>query len=180
MTKQVSKQLINSWEWLDSFCLTQRGDCGLACGQHGIVVVQVNEIDKIRKQLSKEEYDKLMSNLESVMQTYALEDTIVARYDEATFVVVLHYLTDREELTDICQEIEDTVRDAKDNWTYEVKVTIGAAECHHDPDNGYKCAARLAMDALKEAKLKNKEFIVAPDTLRHHPLAVAKATSHAE
>lgn len=172
MTKQVSKELINSWEWLDAFCLTQRGICELACGQHAIVVVQINQFEEIKEKLTRSQLNELLQKIEKQMETYALEDTIVAKYNEYTYVVVLHYLNSRDEIEEICNEIEASFSEDKEISKYNVSVTLGAAECHHDPDSGYKCAARLAMEALQEAKEKNKEFILAPDTLRPHPLAL--------
>ena len=172
MKKQVRKELINSWEWLDSFCLTQRGDCKLACGQHGIVIVEVKQFEDMKKRLPKKELDDLIDKIDKYMETYALEDTIVAKYNEYTYAVVLHFLEDRNELKDMCKEIEASLLEAKKDWDCDINITIGAAECHHDPEEGYKCAARLAMEALQEARNKNKDFILAPDTLRPHPLAV--------
>ena len=174
--KQISKELINTWEWLDSFCLTQRGDCNLACGQHAILVVRIDDFEKLRGKMSESDFADLGDKLNDLMATYALEDTIIAKYDTATYVVVLHYLENREEISEICKELQDAINMSCKSWGYgklNLTVSIGAAECHHDPDEGYKCAARLAMEAMEEAQKKNKKFIVAPDTLRPHPLAEA-------
>lgn len=175
MAIQLTKELINSWEWLDSFCLTQRGDCDLACGQHAIVVVQIDDFSKLRIKIGKERTDALIANMDNLMQEFALEDTIVAKYDDSTFAVVLHYLTSREEIETMCNEIKETVREAAEGWEDKITVSIGAAECHHDPNQGYKCATLLAMDALKEARDAGGNCVVlAPDTLPLHPLHVAK------
>ncbi len=173
MTKQLGKELINTWEWLDAYCLTQRGICELACGQHAIVVVQIDQLDKLRQELSPEEFKAFKSKFETLMKAYALEDTIVAKYDEATYVVVLHYINSREEIDDICLEIREAVDDARNEWNLDISVSVGAAECHHDPNCGYKCAAKLAMDALEKSRTTGEGVYVAPDTLPPHPLAVA-------
>lgn len=177
MTKQLGKELINSWEWLDAYCLTQRGICELACGQHAIVVIQIDKYDELKERLGREGTRLFQSKFETLMKTYALDDTIVAKYNDATYVVVLHYLSSREEISEICHEIVEAVNDAKVDWGIDVSVNVGAAECHHDPNQGYKCAAALAMDALREAKAKNGGVSVAPDTLPLHPLATAMKNS---
>jgi len=174
VTKQLSQQLINTWEWLDAFCLTQRGDCNLACGQHAIVVVQIDDFISIREKLGEERTAELLSNMENLMKEYALDDTLVARYNDYTFAVVLHYLTGRDEIMEICEEIRESINNAKKKWKDQVTVSVGAAECHHDPKEGYKCATRLALEALAEAKLVKDTSVIAPDTLKPHPLAVEK------
>ena len=173
MTKQLGKELINSWEWLDAYCLTQRGICELACGQHAIVVIQIDKIDELKGRLGKEGFKAFQSKFETLMKAYALDDTIVAKYNDATYAVVLHYLSCREEISDICSELKESVDVAKLEWGVDIDVSVGAAECHHDPNEGYKCAAALAMEAMKEAKKARGGVAIAPDILPLHPLAEA-------
>lgn len=175
MTKQLNKQLINSWEWLDAFCLTQRGNCDLACGQHGIIVVQIDEFDRLRENIGEERTAEVLENLKKQMVDYALEDTLVAQYNDHTYAVILHYLASREEIQEMAEEIRETIKEEAKGWRDPITVSIGASECHHDPKEGYKCATELSMQALKEAKLTGDKVVVAPDILPHHPLSMPHA-----
>lgn len=177
MTKQLGKQLINTWEWLDAFCLTQRGECCLACGQHAILVVQIDDFDSITSRIGTERTAGLLKSMDALMSEFAFDDTLVAKYSDSTYAVVLHYLSGREEIEEMCEEIKETVYEASQKWEDPISVSIGAAECHHDPDDGYKCAAKLAMTALKKARSIDSEYVIAPDILRPHPCAVAKKNS---
>ena len=173
MEKQMSKEAINSWEWLDSFCLTQRGDCNLACGQHAILVVTIDSYDSLKSSLSRDRMLDFRTQFEALLKTFALDDTIIAKYNDSTYVIVLHYLTDRDEIEEICQEIREAIADSSDDWGLDITASVGAAECHHDPNQGYKCAAALAMEAVRKAQATNEGIVIAPDTLPLHPLAVA-------
>ena len=180
MTKQLGKQLINSWEWLDAFCLTQRGDCCLACGQHAILVVQIDDFDNITARIGEERTATMLKAMDNLMSEFALEDTLVAKYSDSTYAVILHYLANREEIAEICEEIKEAVRESAKTWTDPISVSIGAAECHHDPDDGYKCAAKLAMTALKQARANHQEYFIAPDVLKPNPYAVAMKCGNCE
>ena len=175
MPKELAKQLINSWEWLDAFCLTQRGDCGLACGKHAVLVVRIDGFDSLKREIGPERTKELLANIEDVMKSYALEDTLVARYNESTFAVILHYIADRDEIFEMGEEIRENIHVAANGWRDKVTVSVGAAECHHDPQQGYKCATALAMEALAKAMEEGNRVVVAPDTLPPHPMAVAMA-----
>ena len=166
MTKQLGKELINTWEWLDAYCLTQRGICELACGQHAIIVVQIDRFNELRNSLGEERFKAFQSKFETLMKTYALDDTIVAKYNDSTYVVVLHYINGREEIADISQEIRESVEVARQEWGVDASVSVGAAECHHDPECGYKCAASLAMNALKIAHGTPEGYHIAPETTK--------------
>ena len=172
MTSVLNKSTINTWEWLDAYCLSKREDVHLACGQHGILVVQIDNFDELRKSIGEERTEKLLKNMEEVMAAYALEDTLIARYNPSTFAVILHFLAEREEIEEIAEEIREAINMAKKKWEDKPTVSVGAAECHHDVCEGYKCATLLAMEALKEAKEKGDTVVLAEDTLPLHPLAI--------
>ena len=173
MKKQMAKESINSWEWLDSFCLTQRGDCELACGQHAILVAQIDNYDSLKKSLGKDSLQDFKTRFEALLKTFALDDTIIAKYNDSTYVIVLHFLNARDEIEEMCQEIRESVSESSEDWGLDITVSVGAAECHHDPEKGYKCAAELAMEALRIAQTDPEGIVVAPDTLPPHPLAQA-------
>lgn len=150
----------------------------MACGQHAILVVQIDKFETLRAEIGEERTAVILKNLEKIMKNYSMEDTLVARYNDYTFAVILHYLTSREEISEMANEIQQTILAEQTHWKDKVTVSIGGAECHHDPKEGYKCATRLAMEALGAAKLKGDTIVVAPDTLPPHPLAVKKGGLH--
>ena len=150
----------------------------MACGQHAILVVQIDKFETLRAEIGEERTAVILKNLEKIMKNYSMEDTLVARYNDYTFAVILHYLTSREEISEMANEIQQTILAEQTHWKDKVTVSIGGAECHHDPKEGYKCATRLAMEALGAAKLKGDTIVVAPDTLPPHPLAVKKGVLH--
>ena len=173
MTSVLNKSLINSWDWLDAYCLSKRDDVHLACGQHGILVVQIDNYEELKADIGEERMTTLLKQVEDIMTTYALEDTVIARYNQSTFAVILHFLSSREEIQEMAEEIREAINLAKRHWQDKPTVSVGAAECHHDICVGYKCATLLAMEALKDAKEKGDTVVLAEDTLPPHPLAVA-------
>lgn len=152
MTKELNQKLINTWEWLNTYCLSKRGDQDLACGQHAVCIVQIDDFNKKKQLWGSEMTREVLKELEDVISTFALEDTLIARYNESTFVVILHHIVDRKEINDICVEIKEAISEAALGGENPLTVSIGAAECHHDQTSGYQCAMSYALDALMKAQ----------------------------
>lgn len=166
MTKELNQKLINTWEWLNSYCLSKRDDQHLACGQHAICIVQIDDFSTKRAVWGAEKTKEILKKLEDLMSMYALEDTLIARYNDATFVVVLHYIEDHAEIQDTCDEIKAAITDAHlGDENAPLTVSIGASECRHDPQVGYECAMSLAMDALSAAQKSGNQVQVSNATL---------------
>ena len=148
MTKDLSQKLINTWDWLNSYCLSKCDDQTLACGDHAICIVQIDDYLARRAAWGPEKTKEVLKEFEGIMSAYALEDTLIARYNDYTFVVVLHHLRDKSEVSEICAEIQSSIRDACIGGSVPLTVSIGASECHHDPEVGYECAMSYALKAL--------------------------------
>ena len=161
MTRDLSQKLINTWDWLNSYCLSKRDDQNLACGDHAVCIVQVDDYNARRVAWGPEKTKAVLKELEDIMSAYALEDTLIARYNDSTFVVVLHYLDSHDEIEEICAEIQATINDANIGGEDPLTVSIGASECHHDPKVGYECAMAYALRALSEAQDNNGGISIA-------------------
>ena len=161
MTKDFHQKLINTWDWLNSYCLSRRDDPTLACGNHAVCIVQIDDYNNCRKAWGKENTKAYLKEMEDIMSVYAMEDTLIARYNDSTFVVVLHYLESRDEIADLCAEIIDAVNNSGIGGDYPLTVTIGASECHHDHEVGYECAMKYALKALSDAQSGNGKLLVA-------------------
>ncbi len=155
MTKELNQKLINTWDWLNSYCLSKRGDADLACGKHAVCIVQIDDFANKRVAWGTEKTKELLKEVESIMSAYALEDTLIARYSDSTFVVVLHYLNNNDEIMDMCTEIKESINEAGLGGDIPLTVSVGASNCHHDPDVGYECAMSSALKALTSAQASN-------------------------
>ena len=151
MTRDLSQKLINTWDWLNSYCLSRRDDQTLACGKHAICIVQIDDYNNRRIAWGSDNTKKYLKELSDLMSAYALEDTLIARYNDSTFVVVLHFLESHDEIEEICSEIIDSVNEANIGGELPLRVKIGASECHHDQKLGYECATSCALQALANA-----------------------------
>ena len=152
MTKELNQKLINTWDWLNSYCLSRRDDPELACGEHALCIVQIDNYNERRLAWGPEKTKQVIKELEDLMSAYALEDTLIARYNDSTFVVVLHHLDSEDEIEEICTEIKGSIDDACLGDDMPLTVSIGASKCHHDHKEGYKCAMSLALDSLAIAQ----------------------------
>ena len=152
MTRDLSQKLINTWDWLNSYCLSRRDDQTLACGDHAICIVQIDDYPSRRLAWGPEKTKEILKGMEDIMSAYALEDTLIARYNDSTFVVVLHHLSDQSEVMEICSEIKSTVDEACLGGDLPLTISIGASACHHDPKVGYQCAMSSALEALEKAQ----------------------------
>ena len=160
MTKELNQKLINTWDWLNSYCLSRRDDKDLACGDHAICIVQIDNFNALRSAWGAEKTKSIMKEVENIMSTFALEDTLIARYNDSTFVVVLHYLEDKNEIQEICSEIKESINEAMLGDDLKLTVSIGASECHHDPQVGYECAMSAALKALMNAQSSDSGIAV--------------------
>lgn len=158
MRIDFTQKLINSWEWLNSYCLSKRDDYGLSCGRHAVCVVQIDDFYKM-KIVWGNETGAILKNMEEIMSDYAMDDNLIARFSDSTFVVVLHYLDSLEEINEICEEMKAAINDAHlGTEDAPLTVSIGASICRHDPNYGYQCAMSYALEALEEAH-KQKDTI---------------------
>ncbi|MBQ7246143.1 MAG: GGDEF domain-containing protein [Firmicutes bacterium] len=165
MKQDLTKKLINTWDWLNSYCLSKRDDKELACGQHAVCIVQIDNFAKIRASWDNEKLESVLKSMESIMEHYAMDDNLIARYNDSTFVVVLHYLESRSEIIEMCEEIKYAINEAKLGDDTPIKVSIGASVCRHDPTQGYKCAMHHALEALARAH-KKEDSIVLSDAIK--------------
>ena len=161
MTKELNQKLINTWDWLNSYCLSKRDDQDLACGRHAICIIQIDNYNARRLVWGQEKTREILKDLEEIMTAYALDDTLVARYNDSTYVVVLHYLDDYSEVQEICDEILASINEAELGDDEPLTVSIGASECHHDPHVGYECAMGYALKALSKAQVENSGVSIA-------------------
>ena len=163
MTKELNQKLINTWDWLNSYCLSKRDDQDLACGQHAVCIMQIDDYNARRMAWGPEKTKAILKELEDIISAYALADTLIARYNDATYVIILHYLSDYSEIQEICDEILASVNEAGLGGDDPLTVSIGASECHHDPSKGYECAMGYAMKALSAAQIDNCGISIATD-----------------
>ncbi|MBO4234900.1 MAG: diguanylate cyclase [Firmicutes bacterium] len=162
MTKDLQQKLINTWDWLNSYCLSRRDDPTLACGNHAVCIIQIDDYSDRKRAWGPDNTKAYLKEMENIMSAYALEDTLIARYNDSTFVVVLHYLENYDEIKEICSEIIDTINDAGIGGDNPLTVSIGAAECHHEHEVSYECAMTEALKALAFAQSGSDEIVVAP------------------
>lgn len=160
MKADLTQKLINTWEWLNCYCLSVRDNQDLKCGNHAVCIVQIDDFDYLRVAWGKEKTEQILNQMESIMSAYAFSDSLIARYNDSTFVVVLHYLDDIEDSVNLCEEIRDVIHEAKLGGDHPLTVSIGASRCRHDPNVGYQCAMVCAMDALQEAKKKKDSVLL--------------------
>ena len=151
MTQDFTKKLINTWDWLNSYCLSKRDDQELACGKHAVCIVQIDDFASIRASWGEEKTQSVLKSMEKIMEEFALDDNLIARYNDSTFVVVLHYIADNDEISSMCEEIRYAINDAKLGGDDPITVSIGASVCRHDQKQGYKCAMSYALEALYKA-----------------------------
>ncbi len=151
MKQDLTQQLINTWDWLNWYCMSKREDIELACGRHAVCVVQINDYPAKRVAWGSKRKEYL-SQLEDILSAYAMEDTLVAKYDDSTYAVILHWLANDEEIQGMCEEIEADINSAGIGGENPLTVSIGASRCKHDPDSGYQCAMGYALEALLEAQ----------------------------
>ena len=155
MTKELNQKLINTWDWLNSYCISKRDDPELACGKHAICIAQIDNYNVRRIEWGLEKTKLYLQELESIMTAYALDDTIIARYNDYTYVVVMHHLHEYDEIEEICNEILSSVNEAEIGGDTPLTISIGASHCHHDPNKGYECAVSYALKALSSAQSDN-------------------------
>lgn len=161
MTKELNQKLINTWDWLNSYCLSRRDDPDLSAGDHAICIMQINDYTACRLAWGPEKTRTVLSELESIMSTFALEDTLIARYNDSTYIIVLHYLEDPSEVMNICMEIQESINEACLGGENPLTVSIGASKCCHDSNSGYECAVKHAMGALATAQSDNSGILIA-------------------
>ena len=160
MIRDLGRRLINSWDWLNSYCLSVRNDQDLACGKHAISIVQIDDFIRKKFVWGGWKTAEILRELESIIENYAADDNLIARYNDSTFVVVLHYLDEYSEIETICNEIKAAINDAELGGDEPLTVSIGASVCRHDPKVGYECAMGYALKALTEAHIMEDAIIV--------------------
>lgn len=152
MKQDFTQQLINTWDWLSLYCQSKRDDKALACGRHALCIVQVDDFSDRRTKWGPKKTEEVLSQLEDIMSEYAMDDTLVAKYDESTYAVILHYLDSDEEAQEICEEIKSAINNAGLGGDVPLTVSIGASRCRHDQEQGYQCAVGYALEALLMAQ----------------------------
>ena len=63
MTKELNQKLINTWDWLNSYCLSKRGDADLACGKHAVCIVQIDDFANKRVAWGTEKTKELLKEV---------------------------------------------------------------------------------------------------------------------
>ena len=147
---------------------------------HAIILVSVNEIERIQMGCSLEELDRLKEKFEKKLMAACPEGSAASRFIEGLYVIALCNPVDWDGLGEICERLQNvSASDTPDNGenrenAKEHSVSIGAALCPQDSETGFRAAYDLAAQALKFAKDGSNGQTVIYDPQRHSKIPVPR------
>ena len=112
------------------------------------------EIDSFRSLCARcgiEGRDRMIRETEERLKRFLKEDMAAARFGDSMFLLAAHDLESPEEIASLGAELKHQLAgETPDGEPFT--VSVGAARCGHDEEQGYRCAFDIAFKALNKAE----------------------------
>jgi len=124
-----------------------------------LILLSVDHFSQLKKQLHNNSLADLFRLLSTRISPYIEGDDVLARFDEAQFIIILnHKLGDEETITTINQLIAETLKPFQlDEINFHLSVQAGISKFPDDSDNWSGLVSKAQL-ALEKADLQNSSL----------------------
>ena len=140
----------------EKHCSDLKVRCEYGSCNNAVLIVEIKDYRKIQITQGVEEYDRIMDELKFIIMRYLKDEDIITFMGDMGFLVTLHKLEFMDRAEELSRNVIATASDM-------CPVTIGAAQCSHDPEKGCVPAVNRALIVLEKAKEEGKSFLWADE-----------------
>ncbi|MBQ7063869.1 MAG: response regulator [Firmicutes bacterium] len=138
--------VIRDRDYLKEFFSDPQNDAGC----RAIALLEMDHFQKAHVELGMAGIQRMMTRMGEELLEVADDGTEIIRYDDMTYVVILHHLSGQDEIWDRCVTLHQAVK-LTNIRGITFTVSLGAAECLSG-DKGCQIALDQALKALGEAQ----------------------------
>ena len=135
---------------------------------NGIALIGIDRYTKVRSRIGFTKTEELTEKLGEQLSTFASDNVIISRFADGIFIMALHHLKNREEMTALCESIHQSVK-LQDPNRNPVTVSMCVVRCYHE---GYRCYADKALRGLEEDSEEGNRIIYFDEPERREKVRV--------
>ena len=144
-------KLLEGREEFEQLCARLCSDRSRAAEINGVFLAEIDNYRELGSRYGMEGQDRMVGETEERLRQFLEDDMAAARFGDAMFLLSAHGLPNTSAIEETGKRLKAALAGETPGGE-PLTVSVGAARCLHDREQGYRCAFDLAYKALHKAE----------------------------